>query len=106
MTLLQPVTVGTQYLGLGEGPDEALHLVHDLGRVGWGRGHDAETEAGPLPAILVRHFGRCHAEAVAATVALDDRQHFTAKRRAIRTALVTDGVAAEIEALVDAILPP
>lgn len=46
------------------------------------------------------------AEAVAATVALDDRQHFTAKRRAIRTALVTDGVAAEIEALVDAILPP
>lgn len=32
--------------------------------------------------------------------------HFTGKRRAIREALVADGVAAEIEALVDALLPP
>lgn len=45
------------------------------------------------------------AEAVAATVALADTQHFTAKRRAIRAALAEDGIAAEIEALVDALLP-
>ncbi len=47
-----------------------------------------------------------HAEAVAAAVPLADAQHFTAKRRAIRAALAADGVAAEIEALVDALLPP
>ncbi len=46
------------------------------------------------------------AEAVAASVPLTDTQHFTAKRRAIRAALAEDGVAAEIEALVDALLPP
>jgi hypothetical protein len=46
------------------------------------------------------------AETVAAAVELSDDQHFTAKRRAIRAALVADGVAAEIEALVDALLPP
>ena len=37
---------------------------------------------------------------------IDDTQHFTAKRRAIRAALVADGIAAEMEALVDALLPP
>jgi len=47
-----------------------------------------------------------HAEAIAAAVPLADAQHFTAKRRAIRAALAEDGVAAEIEALVDALLPP
>jgi hypothetical protein len=47
-----------------------------------------------------------HAEKVATTVELTDSQHFTAKRRAIRAALVADGVAAEMEALVDALLPP
>ena len=47
-----------------------------------------------------------HAESVAAAVQFTDTQHFTAKRRAIRAALVADGVAAEIEALVDALLPP
>jgi len=46
------------------------------------------------------------AEAVAALVPLTDAQHFTAKRRAIRAALAEDGIAAEIEALVDALLPP
>ena len=46
------------------------------------------------------------AEAVAARVPLTDAQHFIAKRRAIRAALVEDGIAAEIEALVDALLPP
>ncbi len=45
------------------------------------------------------------AEAVAALVSLTEAQHFTAKRRAIRAALAEDGVAAEIEALVDALLP-
>lgn len=43
---------------------------------------------------------------LAAAVALADAQHFTAKRRAIRAALAEDGVAAEMEALVDALLPP
>jgi SAM-dependent methyltransferase len=45
------------------------------------------------------------AEAVAAAVPLD-AGHFTVKRRAIRAALAADGVAAEMEALVDALLPP
>ena len=47
-----------------------------------------------------------HAETIAAAVPLTDAQHFTAKRRAIRQALVEDGIAAEMEALVDALLPP
>lgn len=47
-----------------------------------------------------------HAETIAAAVVLTDTQHFTAKRRAIRAALVTDGIAAEMEALVDALLLP
>jgi len=47
-----------------------------------------------------------HAETIAANVVLTDTQHFTAKRRAIRAALIADGVAAEMEALVDALLPP
>lgn len=46
------------------------------------------------------------AETVAARVPLTDTQHFVAKRRAIRAALAEDGIAAEIEALVDALLPP
>ena len=46
------------------------------------------------------------AEQVAATVPLADGAHFTAHRRAIREALAADGIAAEIEALVDALLPP
>lgn len=46
------------------------------------------------------------AERVVAGLDLTGVGHFTAKRRAIRLALETDGVAAEIEALVDALLPP
>ena len=46
-----------------------------------------------------------HAETVAAATDLNAANHFTAKRRAIRAALAADGVAAEIEALVDALLP-
>jgi hypothetical protein len=46
------------------------------------------------------------AEIVAASVPLAGALHFTAKRRAIRAALAEDGIAAEIEALVDALLPP
>ncbi|MGH7067881.1 MAG: N-6 DNA methylase, partial [Acetobacteraceae bacterium] len=47
-----------------------------------------------------------HAEKIAAAVEMGDSQHFTARRRAIRAALMADGVAAEIEAMVDALLPP
>jgi len=46
------------------------------------------------------------AEQIAATLNFDMVNHFTTKRRVIREALVDDGVAAEIELLVDAILPP
>lgn len=46
-----------------------------------------------------------HAATVAARVELPDAAHFTAKRRAIRQALVADGVAETIERLVDALLP-
>ncbi len=45
------------------------------------------------------------AEQVAASVDLGPHNHFTAKRRAIRAALAADGIAAEIEALVAALLP-
>ncbi len=45
------------------------------------------------------------AETVAARVPFTDAQHFVARRRAIRAALAADGIAAEIEALVDALLP-
>jgi hypothetical protein len=47
-----------------------------------------------------------HAETVAAGVEFTESQHFTAKRRAIRAALAADGVAPEMEAMVDALLPP
>lgn len=61
---------------------------------------DAEALHRDLAAAALR------AEQVAASVPLTDTQHFVAKRRAIRAALAEDGVAAEIEALVDALLPP
>jgi SAM-dependent methyltransferase len=61
-------------------------------------------DAEPLHRDLAAAAAR--AEAVAALVPLAETQHFTAKRRAIRAALAEDGVAAEIEALVDALLPP
>lgn len=43
---------------------------------------------------------------MAAAVELTEAQHFTAKRRAIRAALAADGIAAEMETMVDALLPP
>jgi len=43
---------------------------------------------------------------VATAVDLAGVGHFTAKRRAIRAVLAEDGVAAEMEALLDALLPP
>jgi hypothetical protein len=63
------------------------------------------AQAGP-PTIRGLAAAAAHAETIAAAVELTDAQHFTAKRRAIRAALTADGVAAEIEALVDALLPP
>ena len=59
--------------------------------------------ADPLHRDLAAAASR--AEAVAAAVPLGEG-HFTRKRRAIRDALAADGVAAEMEALVDALLPP
>lgn len=46
-----------------------------------------------------------HAAEVAATVALPSTDHFTTKRRLIRNALLADGIALEIERLVEALLP-
>jgi hypothetical protein len=43
---------------------------------------------------------------LAAAVDLTGASHFTTKRRAIRDALAADGIAAEMEAMVDALLPP
>jgi hypothetical protein len=43
---------------------------------------------------------------VASEVFLAGLQHFTTRRRAIRNALEADGIAAEIEVMVDALLPP
>jgi len=62
------------------------------------------TDTEPLHRDLAAAARR--AEAVASSVPLTDAQHFTAKRRAIRAALVEDGIAGEIESLVDALLPP
>jgi len=59
--------------------------------------------ADPLHRDLAAAASR--AEEVAAAVPLAEG-HFTQKRRAIRAALAEDGVAAEMEALVDALLPP
>ncbi len=61
-------------------------------------------EADPLHRDLAA--AASHAEQVAAAVEVGESQHFTARRRAIRAALAADGVAAEIEAMVDALLPP
>jgi hypothetical protein len=61
-------------------------------------------ETDPLHRDLAAAANR--AEIVAAGVDLTVAHHFTAKRRAIRAALVADGIAAEMEALVDALLPP
>jgi hypothetical protein len=44
------------------------------------------------------------AEQVAATVPLDEAAHFTRKRRAIRDALIADGIAGRIDALVARLL--
>ena len=66
-------------------------------------GLDPGFRSGVKTAVLA---AASRAEAVAALVPLTDAQHFVAKRRAIRAALAEDGIAAEIEALVDALLPP
>lgn len=46
-----------------------------------------------------------HAERVTARVDLTGANHFTAKRLTIREALTAEDITAEIEALVDALLP-
>lgn len=46
-----------------------------------------------------------YAAEVAAAVVLPTADHFTTKRRLIRNALLTDGIAFEIERLIDALLP-
>nr|WP_294546460.1 N-6 DNA methylase [uncultured Rhodopila sp.] len=61
-------------------------------------------ETDPLHRDLVAATNR--AEIVATAVDLTAAHHFTSKRRAIRAALVADGIAEEMEALVDALLPP
>jgi len=60
--------------------------------------------AEPLHRDLAEAAGR--AEAISAATPLDPGAHFTAQRRAIRAALTEAGIAAEIEALVAALLPP
>jgi hypothetical protein len=94
----------------------ALAKITDLqgiGEAGTKRDFDNLVWTLPIPEydereVLHRDLAAAasRAEAVAATVSLTDAKHFVAKRRAIRAALAEDGIAAEIEALVDALLPP
>jgi hypothetical protein len=94
----------------------ALAKISDLqaiGEAGTKRDLDNLVWTLPIPEydereVLHRDLAAAatRAEAVAALVPLTDVQHFVAKRRAIRAALAEDGIAAEIEALVDALLPP
>jgi SAM-dependent methyltransferase len=94
----------------------ALAKISDLqaiGEAGTKRDLDNLVWTLPIPEydeteVLHRDLAAAaiRAEAVAALVPLTDTQHFVAKRRAIRAALAEDGIAAEIEALVDALLPP
>ena len=58
----------------------------------------------PVHRDLAAAAGR--AEKLAKTIDLSSMRHFVEKREKIREVLVADGVAGEIEALVDAILPP
>jgi hypothetical protein len=93
----------------------ALAKISDLQGIGEaGTKRDLDNLAWTLPIpeyddteILHRDLAAAasRAEIVAATVPLTGAQHFVAKRRAIRAALAEDGIAAEIEALVDALLP-
>jgi hypothetical protein len=93
----------------------ALAKISDLqgiGEAGTKRDFDNLVWTLPIPEydereVLHRDLAAAalRAEMVAASVPLTDAQHFTAKRRAIRNALAEDGVAAEIEVLVDALLP-
>ncbi len=94
----------------------ALAKISDLqaiGEAGTKRDFDNLVWTLPIPEyddteILHRDLAAAasRAETVAARVSFTDAQHFVAKRRAIRVALAEDGIAAEIEALVGALLPP
>jgi hypothetical protein len=74
----------------------------DFDKLVWTLSIPEYDDANPLH----RDLAAAHAETVAAAVEFTDSQHFTTKRRAIRAALVADGVAAEMETMVDALLPP
>jgi hypothetical protein len=94
----------------------ALAKISDLqgiGEAGTKRDFDNLVWTLPIPEyddteVLHRDLAAAasRAETVAATVSMTDAKHFVAKRRAIGAALAEDGIAAEIEALVDALLPP
>ncbi len=96
--------------------DAVVRKIRDLqvvGEAGTRRHLDNIVWTLPIPEyddteVLHRDLAAAagRAEIVAARVPLADAQHFVAKRRAIRAALVEDGIATEIEALVDALLPP
>jgi hypothetical protein len=116
------------YWASARSPDEAAYLIavinsaavlakisdlQSYGEAGTHRDFDNLVWTLPIPEYdetdpLHRDLATAaaHAETVAAAVEFTDSQHFTAKRRAIRAALVADGVAAEMETMVDALLPP
>ncbi len=85
--------------GIGEAGDK-----RDFDNLIWTLPIPEYDEADPVHRDLAAAGTR--ATALAEAVPLDGAGHFTAKRRAIRAALEQDGVAGEIEALVDALLPP
>ncbi|WP_296576604.1 N-6 DNA methylase [Phreatobacter sp.] len=92
-----------------------LNRVKDLQPVGQRDPRHFDNLVGTLPipefdatealhVDLAAAARRAHAVAMAAD--LSGAAHFTTKRRFIRDALMADGVAEEIERLVDALLPP
>ena len=92
-----------------------LHRVRDLQPVGQRdpRHFDNLVWTLPIPefdAGEVLHTdiaaAALRAAEIASHVELPAEAHFTAKRRMIRLALTEDGVAVEIERLIDALLPP
>ena len=82
----------------------------------WGARHFRQTHAGhgadrllstpPISLHTALATAGHRAETIAAQVPLKEGVYFTTARRQIRTALADDGVAAEIDRLVEALLMP
>lgn len=86
-------------------------LLHDSQPKGQGGARHFDNLIWELPIPGYRHANRLHrqlaaatAEIVASAAALTEPAHFTRKRRAIRDALIADGIAGTIDTLVARLL--